>query len=451
MKRLILIIPILLLLAQACVTSKSLSKKAAKLEDAGQYTAAADMYFQSVKKNPRNTIALIGMNRTGKRVLGDYLQEFSKFAISEDYKRATYAYLDALAYQKKIKSINVTLKIPPQSENKFEEVKASYVSQEYEEGLRNIALEEFKKAELSFNEVYKFDQNYKDVAELRNIAFLEPMYRKAEILKDEKQYRDAFNIYDKILNRVGNYKKTREHRAYVLKNGQISIALSSVKEGRYSSLAKSAKQYVLNSIIGINDPFIKIVDRDDIDKVLNEQKLALSGMVNSDDQIEVGEIRAAKYAVVFDVPTYGVQEQPLRKKYYQGFEQYTEKYYDETTKKTNYKTLYKKVHYYIYSSFREINMSISYKIISLSTGEILATDIINRSYESVVLYAEYSGKKSKLYPSNEGHISTSRKAYNELQDLFKGNRRLSSKSDLMAEIYKSSGEEIANRVVDKFR
>jgi len=451
MKKLLLIAPILLLLLQGCVTSKSLSKKGVKLEAAGQYTAAADMYYQSIQKNPRNTDALIGMNRTGNRVMGDYLRDFSKYAMSEDYKRATYAYMDALAYQKKIKAVNVDLKIPPSSEDKFEEVKKAYISSQYEDGLKNIALEEFTKAEKNFNEVYKFNQNYKDVSELRNIAYLEPYYRKAEKLKDEKQYRDAYNIYDKILQRVGNYKDTRDHRDYVLKKGEVPIALSSVQTGRYRSYAKSVKQYVLNGIIAINDPFIKIVDRENIDKVLQEQELVLSGMTKSDNQVEIGEIEGAKYAVIFDVPIYGIEERPMRRKAYQGFEQFQEKYLKEETGKYAYRTKYRKTTYYVYSSFRKASMSVSYKIISLSTGAILGTDIITRAFESEVLYATYSGKKSYLYPSNDGHVNTSRSDYRELQRLFKGNRILASRESLTNEIYKSAGRDVAQKIVNRFK
>jgi tetratricopeptide (TPR) repeat protein len=451
MKKLLFLASILVLLTQACVTSRSLSKKGAKLEEAGQYVAAADMYYQSIKKNSRNVNALVGMKRTGQRVLNEFLQKFSKHALMEDYKSATYDYLDALDYQQKIRRVNVDLKIDPKYEAKFEEVKLAYISSVYEQGLKFIAIEEFGKAEKNFNEVYKFDQNYKDVAELRNIAFLEPIYRKAERLKDEKEYRAAYNIYVKILDRVGNYKETKEHKAYVLKKGQIPITLSSVKSGRYHSYAKSFKQYVLSAIMRINDPFIRIVDRDDIDKVLQEQELALSGRVNENQQVDVGEIAGAKYAVVFDVPSYSVEERPLRKQKKPAFESYVEKYYDEESGKAKYRTLYRKKTYTVYSAYRKVSMSASYKIISLSTGDVLGTDIITKAFESEVLYATYSGKKSRLYPSNEGHVSTSRAEYNRLQQLFRGNRNLASREVLTSEIYKEASDVVAKKIVNKFQ
>ncbi|RUA30563.1 MAG: hypothetical protein DSY76_02430, partial [Bacteroidetes bacterium] len=422
-----------------------------KLEEVGQYTSAAEMYYQAVQKNARNTDAIIAMNRVGKRVLADYLQEFSKYALSEDYKRATYAYLEAVAYRDKIKGINIDLKIPPKDEDRFAEVKQAYIEEEYEKGLKNISLEQFSQAEAHFNEVYKFDPNYKDVAELRNIAFLEPIYRKAEKLKDAKQYRQAYNIYEKILKRVGDYKETRAHRDYVLQKGQIPIAFSSVKNTTYEIFAKNIKQYVVSYIVKINDPFIRIVDREDIDKVLQEQKLALSGRVNKDQQVELGEIVGAKYAVIFDVTSYDVDYSPLRKIKKKGFEAYQEKYYDKALDKYQYRTLYRKKYYYVYSAYNKVNMTISYKILSLTTGEVIATDIVRKEAESSVYYATYSGKKSALHPSNDGHVNTSTSDYYQLQHLLKANRKLKSRETLTNEIYQRASSLIANRIVSKFQ
>ena len=95
----------------------------------------------------------------------------------------------------------------------------------------------------------------------------------------------------------------------------------------------------------VQDPFIKIVDRDDIDKVLQEQRIALSGLAETNSQVEVGEISTARYLVIFDVTTYDVDERGLRKKSYKGFESFSEKYYDKEAEKYRYRTKYKPVTY----------------------------------------------------------------------------------------------------------
>ncbi len=451
MNRLLLLFFILTVLTSSCVTSKSLSKKGKILEDAGQYTAAADLYYQSILKKSTNTDALIGMNRTGKLVMNKYLEVFSKYVFEENYEKATYAYLNAVAYQKKLKGVNIDIPISQANEDKYKDAKASYLSQKYDEGLKFIELERFPDAEKCFNEVYKFDQNFKDVSELRNIAYLEPYYRKAEKYKDDKEYRKAYDAYNRILSRVGNYKDTKEHLNYVLKKGQIGIAITNDKKSRYYDFSKTLKQYIINDIIKIRDPFIKLVDRDNIDEVIKEQELALSGMVNSDDQLDVGEISGVKYSVIIDVSSYGVDYRPLKRTAKKGYESYQVKYKDSETGKTYYKTKYKKITYYISTAYRKVSMTINYKIISLSTGEILGTDIIRKAFESDVEYATYNGSYSKLYPSYDGKVNTSYSAHNSLKSKFKANRKLASVEELRGYIYNNSSSEISNSIINKFR
>jgi hypothetical protein len=237
----------------------------------------------------------------------------------------------------------------------------------------------------------------------------------------------------------------------VLKKGQIGIAITNDKKSRYYDFSKTVKQYVLNDIIKIRDPFVKIVDRDNIDEVIKEQELALSGMVNSDDQLEVGEISGVKYSVIIDVSSYGVDYRPLKKTAKKGYESYKVKYKDSETGKTYYKTKYKKITYYIYTSYRKVSMTINYKILSLSTGEILGTDIIRKAYESDVEYAIYDGSYSKLYPSYDGKVNTSYSAHNNLKRKFTANKKLASVDELRALIYKNSSSTISNSIINKFK
>jgi len=451
MIRFLLFFSLIAVLTSSCVTSKSLSKKAKILEDAGQYTAAADLYYQSIQKNYSNTDALIGMDRTGKKVLNNYLEVFSKYTFDENYEKATYAFLDAVAYQKKLKNVNINIPISQSNEDKYKDVLESYLSKKYDDGLKFIELERFTDAENCFNEVYRFDQNFKDVSELRNIAYLEPYYRKAEKYKDDKEYRKAYDAYNRILTRVGNYKDTKSHLEYVLKKGRISIAISNDKKSAYYAYSKNIKNYILKDIIKINDPFIKVVDRDNIDALLKEQELALSGMVNSDDQLEVGEISGVQYSVIVDISAHNIDYRPLKKTAKQGYESYQVKYKDSETGKTYYKTKYKKVTYYIYKAYRKVSMTINYKIMSLTTGEILGTDIIRKAYESKIEYASYSGSSSNLYPSRDGKVNSSYSAHNSLKRKFKANKTLASVDELRGLIYEKGSAEISKSILNKFK
>ncbi|RLD42490.1 MAG: hypothetical protein DRI86_11575 [Bacteroidetes bacterium] len=447
MNKLLLILPLIILISFSCVTSKSLSKKATVLDEAGEYTAAADLFYQSIQKNSQNTTAIIGLKRTGTKVLNDYLKKFSQYSIQEQYEKATYAYLDAVIYQTKLKGVNVIVEIPYSAQDNYKNVLNQYLTTKYDNGLKLIEIEEFDDAEKCFNEVYKFDESFKDVAELRNIAYLEPYYRKAEEYKTQKQYRDAYNSYLVILDRVGNYKQTKEHLELVLVKGRIYITMSSDEQNRYSRYSKSIKQQVINSIVKINDPFIKIVDREDIDKVIKEQELILSGLSSND--IEIGEIAGAQYNVVIDVINYSVSVSPLKKEKIKGLESYKEKYKDSEGKQRT-RTKYTNVYYYEYRSTRTLVMSVSYRIVSLSTSEIIATDIIKSSLNSKVHYATYSGIKKQLYPpaNKNGYVGN---GYRALQNLLAADRDLKPAAILVEEFNNYSGNSIANSIVTKLK
>ena len=57
----------------------------------------------------------------------------------------------------------------------------------------------------------------------------------------------------------------------------------------------------------------KIVDRNDLEKILKEQKLQLSGMVNQNQIIEIGELASAENALIIDIINFGQKGVPIKK------------------------------------------------------------------------------------------------------------------------------------------
>ncbi len=451
MKKFILVLILGNLLLLSCTTSKNLSKKAKKLEDVSQYQSASELYFQAVRKNPNNIDAVTGMKRTGDRVLKSYLNKFSKAKLDQDYKRATYAFIDAVSYQKKIKTLNIDLPISDFQKEDFRLVRKKYLNQEYEKGLNAIDEERFSDAENSFNEIYKFDKDFKDVKDLRDIAYLEPIYREAEKAKENKEYRTAYQLYQNILNRVNNYKNSKKGLAYVLKKGRINIMILTKKVNyRYQVYTKSIESYTESSIINSRDPFIKLVDRENMQALLDEQDLSVSGLVNENQAVELGDLTGANYALSIEVTNFVYNETPLKTTTYTGFEKYREKFYNKQTEQTEYKVKYKRVKYFTHSASRMVNLTTHYKLISLKTGEILDSKIFDEYKHAELNYLTYNGNVKKLYPEKEGRINTSYTANKELVEWSENSRELATKSQLTNELYKIVSTKITNKLLNEF-
>ncbi|MCB0768614.1 MAG: hypothetical protein KDB95_15500, partial [Flavobacteriales bacterium] len=117
-----------ILLLVGCSGSKSFSKKGEKLDEAGLYAEAADMFLQAARRNAKNTDAKIGLKKTGQQVLNDELSTFFKnVAMGGSRAEAVASYQKAVDYQERVRAAGVMLEIPDHYKADFEKVKGEYL------------------------------------------------------------------------------------------------------------------------------------------------------------------------------------------------------------------------------------------------------------------------------------------------------------------------------------
>lgn len=73
---------------------------------------AADYFYQSVVRNADNIEAKVGLKRTGQYVLDNMLSDFFKANASNDFRTATYTYIDAQKFYQKLADVGVSLDFP---------------------------------------------------------------------------------------------------------------------------------------------------------------------------------------------------------------------------------------------------------------------------------------------------------------------------------------------------
>ena len=57
----------------------------------------------------------------------------------------------------------------------------------------------------------------------------------------------------------------------------------------------------------------KIIDLNDLEKILGKQKIQLSGMIKQNQIIEIGELASLKNALIINIINFGQKGVPLRK------------------------------------------------------------------------------------------------------------------------------------------
>lgn len=430
-----------------CNTSRALTKKAIKLEAAGMTVEAAEKYYWALRKKNTNIDAQIGLKQAGQFVLNKHLSEFISAKTFGNKSVAVNKYQDAISYYNKVNRIGVSLKFPAQYEVDYADVKMSYLGDLYTEATSYLEEENYGNAQSLFNKITNLDASYKDAYELQNIAFAEPLYRQGINAMNNVRYRTALYSFEKIRYRLPNYKNVSELESEVLLEGAFPIAILPFENGTTTSgIDATVSAYALTALSNINDPFLKIVDRENLQMILHEQHLGLSGIFNEESAINVGELTGAKAILTGTVLTYKVD----RGRYYpsekNGYEKYKVKKTNTSTGVETWVTKYKKVKYTEHYGKRSVRLSVQIKLVSLTTGEILFTDIFDNIAEDEVSYIEYNGKKSKLYPAKTDGVNTSSYAYNALQKKIKARRNLRSETELANGLYQDEVSFIETKI-----
>lgn len=444
------VLPFLLLLLIAvsgCTGARGLVKRGEQLQEAGMYTEAANFYFNALLRDRDNIDARIGLTNTSKRVFNDKLDAFSRHRAMDEHKQAVAAYIDAMEYRDRVKRVGIGLEAASHYADDYEYSKSEHLRALYSEANDLMADRRFDEAKIKFREVISLDPNYKDAGELKGIAVNEPLYISATEHFDAGRYRKAYYDLNKIFTNDRDYRDVAVLRSEALELGRYPIALTPFENASgVRDVEKRVYAYFLTSLSRLDDPFLRIVERENMEMILDEQRLSLSGIVDESTASRVGNLLGAKALLTATVLNYNKKPGKMRVSEKDGFEAYTVKLYNSATERNYYETRYKPVKYNEYYNTNEVRFSVQYKAISLESGELLFSRIVDRTEEDQMYYAAYDGEVDNLLPAGPQGVLTSSRDRKRLQSLVRAPRTIQSVDDLTNAAFESAANELRGDV-----
>lgn len=446
MKRFFTISLILLSLVVALggCASKRYTKKATKLEALGQYSEAADLYYQAVVIKNTNIEAFAGLKRTAQMTLSKKLSEFNKAYNNQENKNAVYLYEDAKKYYDKIAAVGVELNFPTFYDEYYQEVKDIFLEDQYYEGSNLLDSEKFAEAEKVFKEIVRLQPNYKDSKDKLTTATYEPKYRDALQKMDNGQYRQAYYIFDGIITGAGAYKSSYDLKAECLKKGTVTITIEKIKNlTATSGIESMLESKIITEIQGFNNPFIKLIDSNNQNRAAN---------INSSGTTKSTLSTLTLYCEISKFTYNKGNVETIEKR---GYLRKKVKVLNRETEEYEYKTEYDKVKYYEYKMSRTLDMSFMFKLIDTRTGEIKATKSKNILTRDDIHYARYEGDKKNLVPgywknqktsSPEDYINDKTNDLKQLNALLDARSQIKDYNTLSTEALNSASTTISQEV-----
>lgn len=441
---------IIFVLLSGCA-SKRYMNKALELENAGLVSEAADLYLRSLQANDDNIDSKLGLKRTGQTVIDRKSNEFQAFYRNNQYKEAVYTFLDIDNYLAQANRFGINLNIPPNTLAHYNEAKEIYLNKQYKKGIDALNAENFSNALSLLDEVLKIDSNFRDASRHWITARYEPVYQDGlNFLKSEKN-RTAYYAFDEILKKNGEYKNASQLRSEAREKALIKIGIIPFNGINFSqrNIAQELRTHLTSGLTQQNSPFYEIIESPLLSQTDITEAIIRSVLLNKkEDYLKLPtDIDAILSG---NIDEYTSTTTPLRKTRRKAWLKTTSTITKENGTKEKV-TEYKKVFYYEYIRTSIFKMSISYSLRSIENNTVILSDVINKSMEDQVLFAEFDGDYKNLIPgtwqssvrdSDLDKIYDNRNSITELHSFFENRRRITDSRELQ----KLGLEEISGQI-----
>ena len=217
-----------------CNGSKAFVKRAAKMEEAGMTSQAANLYYTAVIKKPSNVDAMLGLKRTGQIVLAQHISSFDQAVMNHQREGALDAWHEAEAWDTKLEAVGVNLAFPDAKRALYETVKNAHLDESYRMANELLEEEAFEEALREFDAILDLDGSYEDAPALRVVAYCEPLYRNGAAAREAGRFREAYTTFGEVVEEDGAYKDAAARREASLTEGRFTIAMVEFKNGSAS-------------------------------------------------------------------------------------------------------------------------------------------------------------------------------------------------------------------------
>lgn len=390
---------VFVVLISSCNSSLKYLKTADKLAKDGNYSDAADNFYTAFLINPTNLKAKQGLQKNAQLVLDAKFGSFAKYVVEGSTEQALRQYIYCKDYFNNLKNIGIDLNWLAYFDPLYEETKQEFIGKQYEIGLSQMKENKFDKAEFSFAKILEFDSSYKNVSVLRMQSILEPLYSQGLKNIEAENYKVAYRIFKQVSSFDATYKNTLQMLDYSLKKASLPIAAILVGKKKYNNYEDlSFYQVLVAKFSKSKNPFLKIIDRNNLEKLLKEQELGMSGIIDAESAVKVGMVIGAKYFLLIDVSDVKFDELKPITTDEPAYLSFSERVVGANGDAQSV-IKFKKVSYAETKKYRKVEARVSYQLVSVQTGQIVSSEVFNAEQFDAHNYARFSGNIDNLYPS----------------------------------------------------
>lgn len=371
-----------IILFWGCSGSRPLLKEAHTLEQGGLTQKAFEKYNEVYDQYGKPE-GLVGMRRIAQTELNAQFQSAQMECMRGNYEKALGLFESAFFYASKYSSLQ--LSIPASAESQNASCKSDYVNFLFSSAESAVKDERYEEAQELIRKLRSIDRNNKKAEYLDLLSRIYPNYNKGVKATELGYWREGYDFFNEVVKLDAGFKDALQRMNECLEKSKYTIAYIPVEkrnidDGTIKSLSGAIKQRILQ----IQSPFIELVERESIEALLGEQMTTMTAAFDEKSVIEAGKLIGAQYIITGELVSYDhkvAQQRSHERKGYLG----------PTTSA-------KKVKYVENRLGRGLDAAFKFQILDAETGRVFATEVIPFSDRDNVVWSDFEGDYSRLYP-----------------------------------------------------
>ncbi|MBL7941474.1 MAG: hypothetical protein JNM00_01825 [Flavobacteriales bacterium] len=417
-----------------CTPYKTLMSEGSVLENGGLTRDALEKYEEAWRQSGKAE-ARTSMRRMAQQILNQMLSQARMSYLAGNHARALDEYDAAFRFEAEHNDLEISS--GPLAQDLYLECRSAHVDALYKEAEQALMNDNFDEAERIIDQLLRVDRSHQEAKYLSILCDVIPAYKSGELSMGLGQYRDAWIYFNEVCLIDPAYKDALKLRAQCAEKAKVVIAYVPIegKTGK-SQLSRNLSTAIKSSILGIKNPFLQLVERENLEQLLQEQLNGMNGTFSAEDAVAAGELVGARYLLTGELVDYNFNNGHTQEAEQKGF--------TATLKKVTY------------MQFRKVNKleaSYRYQIVDAQSGRIYAAETIPFTLTDEAKWAEFEGDPTGLIPgdwkwrlggSEDDRLDYSKK--DELKAQFGADKTPMSESEMQYKLIEEISRKIAHSV-----
>ena len=316
--------------------------------------------------------------------------EAKSFYESQDYLEALQKFEEVRSYVTHFKETDKYIK----------DTNRKLAEQQYAEGMESLNAEKLEQALEHFKNAAQYDGNFLDVQQ--QIGQIQQQLSEAHYLKGRNHFetgklKQAYDELRKAVDYQPDSIEANELMSDVKEKLTVRLAVfpfSTAKlDGKFGNIVS---QKILSGALPQKNDFILFLERENLQKIFDEQALSQTGVIDEKTAVKVGQMSGVNTIVLGSVTLVSHQKTGPTKRTLTAH--YDKKYRDP---KGVQRTRKEPFNYTEYKVERNVKVALHYRLVSVETGSILFNESLTKQVSDKAEWITCSKKFIAKLPSSK--------------------------------------------------